>query len=180
MKIFADRFTDIPKDHIIIIDVNYVPITEDEELQIAADTKIPSYKQPATHGAIQEEFEEFVENVMGYIFQRDFIIEDEHQSNRDGSLSYYITFYPTDEDGNVRDKYLIFLRLSDHDIKWLSSRSKNYHRDTANKFKRSQDKNQLYMFRNIVIDGEMFKGFASALDHVYDMCDKMKDGSYFE
>lgn len=62
----------------------------------------------------KEEFDEFVENVMGYIFQRDFIIEDEYESNRNGSVSYYASFYPTDKEGNVRDKYLVFFRLSDH------------------------------------------------------------------
>lgn len=183
MKIFADRFTDIPKDHIIIIDVNYVPITEDEELQIAADTKIPSYKQPATHGAIQEEFEEFVENVMGYIFQRDFIIEDEHESNRKGSLSYYAAFYPTDSDGNVMDKYLVFFRLSDHKScsdKKGKIRRRNYHRAVANDFKRSDDKNQKWRFRDIVIGSGKYPSYNKALDVIADMLDDMQDGSYFE
>lgn len=179
MKIFANNIIDITQfqsDHIIIIDVNFTPITTGEDLQVAAAKCFSNMNKHQ----VANKFHMFALNVSNYISDHEFIIEDEHQSNRDGSLSYYITFYPTDEDGNVRDKYLIFLRLSDHDIKGLSSRSKNYHRDTANKFKRSQDKNQLYMFENIVIDGEMFKGFASALDHVYDMCDRMKDGSYFE
>lgn len=89
-------------------------------MQIAADTKIPSYKQPVTHGVIKEDFKEFVENVMSFISQRDFVIEDEHASNREGSLFYYATFYPTDKSGNVLDKYLVFFGLSDHKIVLIS------------------------------------------------------------
>lgn len=96
MKIFKNNAIDITKfqpDHVITIDVNYERINDEEK------------------------FDEFVENVMGYIFQRDFIIETKYESNRDGFVSYYATFYPTDEDGNVRDKYLVFFRLSDHKIR---------------------------------------------------------------
>ena len=127
MKIFANKFSDIPKDHIIIIDVNFTSITTGEELQVASAKCFSNMNKYQ----VANEFHMFALNVSNYISDHDFIIEDEHQSNRDGSLSYYITFYPTDEDGNVRDKYLIFLRLSDHDIKGLSSRSKNYHRDAC-------------------------------------------------
>lgn len=176
MKILANKFTDIPKDHIIIIDVNFAPITTGKELQIAA----AKYLNNMNKYQVADKFNMFALNVSNYISDYDFIIEDEHRSNREGSLSYYITFYPTDEDGNVRDKYLIFFRLSDHDIQKLSDRSRKYHRRTAEKLKRSQDEKQLYSFENIVIDGKKFKGFISALEYVDSILKQMKDGSYFE
>ena len=179
MKIFANNIIDITQfqsDHIITIDVNYLRVDDEEELQIAAASDI-------SDSIPKEEFDEFVENVMGYIFQRDFIIEDEHGSNRDGSVSYYATFYPTDEDGNLRDKYLVFFRLSDHKSrsdKDSNLRRRNYHKAIAKKFKRSDDEFQEWRFRDIVIGSKAYPSYNKALDAIADMLNKMKHGSYFE
>ena len=178
MKVLENKFADIPKENIIMIDVIYTEMSEEFELQIAAST---SSKLNFTKEHLQSRFQTFALNVSNYISDYDFVIEDEHPSDRGGSLSYYITFYPTDNDGNIRDKYLIFLRLSDHNLKGLSKRSRNYHKNTAKKFKRSDNSRQLYIFENIVVDGDKeFKSFASALNHINDMLDCMKDGSYYE
>lgn len=179
VKVISNITSFIPKTHIIEIEVNYSEIEEISEVEIAASNKIPKIKQ-YTQEELEDKFTTFSLNVLNYISDRDFIIEDNHPSNRDGSLSYYITFYPKDEDGNIRDKFLIFLRLSDHSINNLSKRSRNYHKRTAAQFKRSDDKTQKYMFENIVVDGIKCKGFASALDKIYDILDDMEDGSYFE
>lgn len=179
MKIFANNIIDITQfqsDHIIIIDVNYEKINDGVEIPVASASDI-------TDSIPKEEFDEFVENVMGYIFQRDFIIEDEHESNRNGSVSYYATFYPTDEDGNVRDKYLVFFRLSDHrshSDNGSNLRRRNYHRAIAKKFKRSDDEFQEWRFRDIVIGSRAYPSYNKALDAIADMLNKMKHGTYFE
>lgn len=98
MKISANNIIDITQfqsDHIITIDVNYERINDEVEIPIAAACGM-------YYDTIKEDFESFVEHVMGFIFQRDFIIENEHESNRSGFVSYYATFYPTDEAGNIR------------------------------------------------------------------------------
>lgn len=179
MKIFASNIIDITQfqsDHIITIDVNFAEVANSEVLKIAASKHLSNLNKYQ----VEDKFRTFSMNVLNYIDDRNFIIEEHHASNRAGSLSYYITFYPTDEAGNVRDKYLIFLRLSDHNIKDLSKKSMKYHRDTAKKFKRSSDENQLYSFENIVIDGKRFKGFMSALEYIHSLLEQMEDGSYFE
>lgn len=178
IKIISNTTQFIPKDHIIEIIVNYSEIEESFEIA-ASNDKTPKIKTYSKE-ELKNKFNTFSLNVLNYIHDRGFIIEDNHPSNRNGSLSYYITFYPTDEDGNIKDKFLIFLRLSDHNINNLNKRSLNYHKRTAAQFKRSNDKTQKYMFENIVVDGVQCKGFASALDRVYDILDDMEDGSYFE
>lgn len=176
MKILENKFANIPTENIIMIDVIYNEVQY--ELQIAAST---SSKLQYTKEQLRSRFQTFTLNVSNYISDYDFVIEDEHPSNRDGSLSYYITFYPTDDDGNIRDKYLIFLRLSDYSIKGLSKRSRNYHKNTAKKFKHSDYDRQLYLFENIVVDrNKEFKSFTSALAHIDNILVSMKEGSYFE
>lgn len=179
MKIFANNTIDITQfqpDRIITIDVNYERVYDENESLTAVSSDI-------SDSIPKEEFDEFVENVMGYIFQRDFIIEDEHERNRDGSVSYYATFYPTDEDGNVRDKYLAFFRLSDHKSRSDKDgklRRRNYHRAVARELKRSDDKHQEWIFRDIVIGTKAYPSYIKALDAIADMLDDMQDGTYFE
>lgn len=170
------EFMNIPKDHIITIDVNYERMSDGEEIPIAAACGM-------YYDTVKEDFESFVEHVMGFIFQRDFIIKDEHESNRNGSCSYYATFYPVGDDGNVRDKYLIFFRLSDHKSRSdfdSKMKRRNYHRAVADKFKRSEDRNQKWRFRDIVIGAERYPSYNKALDVIADMLDDMQDGTYFE
>lgn len=180
IKIVSNTIGFIPKEHIIEIVINYSVISESLDIAASKIVGKSSSSLDEDFESLKERFHTFALNVSNYVTDHDFIIEDEHPSNRNNSLSYYITFYPTDEDGNVRDKHLIFLRLSDHNINNLSDRSRKYHKNTANKFKRSQDKNQRYIFENIVVNGHTCKTFASALDTIYDILDDMQDGSYFE
>ena len=162
MKIFennAINITQFQPDHKITMDVNYERINDEEE------------------------FDKFVENVMGYIFQRDFIIEDEYESNRNGSVSYYATFYPTDKDGDVKYKYLVFFRLSDHkslfnkDSKLLRHQ---YHKDIARELKRSDDKHQEWIFRDIIIGTKAYPSYNNTLDAIADILADIQDGTYFE
>lgn len=179
MKISANNIIDITQfqsDHIITIDVNYERINDEVEIPIAAACGM-------YYDTIKEDFESFVEHVMGFIFQRDFIIENEHESNRSGSVSYYATFYPTDEAGNIRDKYLVFFRSSDHKSKSdfdSKMKRRNYHKSIAKKYKRSDDKNQQWRFRDIVIGTEAYPSYNKALDAIADMLNAMQDGTYFE
>lgn len=179
MKIFANNIIDITQfqsDHIITIDVYYEKMDGAGEIPIAAASGM-------YYDTVKEDFDSFVEHVMGFIFQRDFIIENEHASNRNGPVSYYATFYPTDEDGNVRDKYLIFFRLSDHKSRSDKDgklRRRNYHRAVAKEFKRSDDKHQEWRFRDIVIGSKEYPSYNKALDAIADMLNAMEDGTYFE
>lgn len=169
-KVIKSSLDIIPRDHIIEISVNY--IANENYSDIAASKQV-------LDGRAREEFQTFVENVLSILDQYDFIIEEHHESNRNNSLSHYITFYPTDEDGNILDKYIIFMRLSDHNIAGLRDKSKGYHKNMAKKHRRSDRKRQKYTFEKIIIRNRGFPSYFAAIDHLYDMFDSMEAGSYY-
>lgn len=171
----ASSLLDIPRDHIIFVDISYKEndSTQYDDIQIAASSKF----DPPTE-LQKEEFWSFVESVLGAVEQRNFVIEDKHKSNRQDSLSYYITFYPTDENDEILDKFCIFLRLSNHSIQHLNQKSRRYHQSQAKKFKRSDSKYQNFMSVNVSIDGKVWSNYGDALDYLCNKFDNMEEGIY--
>ena len=161
--------TSVPKDHVIVIDVSYQ--FDDKSIDIAASTDM--------NEIAKTEFQSFVINIVGALDQYEFDIVDKHRTNRKGSLSYYISFYPKDENGQIQDKYIVFFGLSTHDIPDLEAKSRRYHENMAEKHKRSNERIQPYDFVNIVIDGKIFSTYSAAVGHVYDLIESMYTGKYW-
>ena len=48
VTVFANKFSDIPKDHIIIIDVNFTPMTTGDESQVTSAKCFSNMKSHCT------------------------------------------------------------------------------------------------------------------------------------
>lgn len=176
MKIYSSNLVNII-DIVVNFDV-YTDYTE-SDLSVAADSNIPdNYTEKFKESEEFHRFEEFLINVLGVLDVNDFIIEDHHWSNRRNSLSYYISFYPTDAEGNVLDKYIINLRISTHWIKDSYNRYLQYNKSVAKKYKRSSGRYQKFLFKSVVVRGNEMPDYAQAVEYLYSIADKLSEGNY--
>lgn len=158
----------------IIIDVQYLYLYE----------AIAASKEHINSRIEIREFRDFVNSVNGSLHQRNFIVEDAHRSDRDEkySLSYYISFYLVDENKEIIDKFIIHLRLSNHDIEDFDERSRKYHQTMAERYKRSNNRYQMYRAINIVVDtkenSSEFNSYGSALEYLNNLFDSMEEGTF--
>lgn len=151
--------------------VNYTAISDErnEDVELAATTSISQ--------DTEQEFLQFVQNVIGILDYYQFDVLENHRSDK-GSLSYYISFYATDENNVVIPDYIVHFRLSTHGVKNIYKKSRNYYHDLANKHDLSGKGRQRYRFYNVVIDGKMYPTYEAALTYLEGICEKMEQGQY--
>lgn len=124
------------------------------------------------------EFWEFIENVAAILDARDFNIVDHHKTDRKNSLSYYFSFYPVDEDGNMLDEYLINFRISTHYIKGLYSKSRNHYNKLAKENKPEGKKFQKYRIKEIIVGKYQYTSYGETLRQIEDICDELMNSNY--
>lgn len=171
-------------DIIINIDLNYEEV-EDEYYK----DKLVAYSVYASRKKNnslflkedgQVEFNTFVDNVLGIITSSDFDIVKTESSNRKNSLSYYISFYPVDNDGNELTKYLIHLRISSHfddNTEEKREKRRKYYYNLSQEYKKSDKNKQYYRFLDVVINKKTkLNSPDKALDFVEYLCEQLSQG----
>lgn len=143
-------------------DVIYIDyVLTDEKDYIRSDVRDPlSIKEK--YRLSTEEINDwicFVDSVVSMIRDYDFDIVDEHQSGK--SYSYYISFYPTSEDGRRFSKEIkVVFRLSDH-------RNEQEH-----------TKSSKTIFKNFEVNGEKYPSTYSVMMAVDRICESLQNGDY--
>ena len=122
------------------------------------------------------EFEDFIVNILG-LFSALGFKDVEYDISRKSGTSHYFTFYSIDKQGNAKEKQLIILRISDHDRaegmneeEWRAFQRKQSteNQATADRYKEKFGKriNQVWAFKNIIINKKEYKSYDDALDEV--------------
>lgn len=155
-------------------------INEDIE-EVAANDQLNGNPKLSNNFASSQaylDFESFIVELLGDLDTLEFEVVDHHWSSRKNSLSYYIHFYPTDLDGFLLDKFMICMRISNHYEKDSYEKTNNYNFAVAQTHKKTQNKKQRFIFRDIIIDGKRFKDYFSAREYLYKMFEKLQNGNY--
>lgn len=115
-------------------------------------------------------FNAFVDNAIRLMKEKHSKIVDIHQSNRARSNSWYVSMYSANAKVEVKSKYLLIFRFSDHSISNFEERSAKYRDELAQANKLSEQSKQLNIPFEIVVrkdnNENHFKSFAEALDYV--------------
>lgn len=70
------------------------------------------------------------------------------------------------------------MRISNHYEKDSYNKTKNYNFAIAQKYKKSDEKNQRFIFRNIIIDGKRFQDYYDAREYLYEVFNHLQNGDY--
>lgn len=157
-----------------IIDVFYeIPFDLNS---VSADSEIkPIY---LSDGTIDEQaladYDAFVDNIYACLYNRFEIVEVE-ESPRSKS-SWYFWLYGKDAEGNVATKFLVRLRISDHEYSERHSKKaeRKYVGSKAQELKQPASKSsQDWKIRNITINGDKYSSYEEAEDAIYEKMDRL-------
>ena len=111
-------------------------------------------------------YDEFVLNALAVFDAHDFEIIENHGSPY--THSEYFSLVKKSDLENYNYKYILFIRISDHDI-WDRSKDlqKKYYSNLAETLKQPPTKaSQVWKFKNIVVNKEHFDTYEEALDAI--------------
>lgn len=120
--------------------------------------------------AALSEFQEFAINVVSVLDYNEFEPIDMTESDY-SETSFYYTAYKRDESTNTNIKCLIFLRISDHNLKSETEKQrKEYYRNKADELKQPPWKQrQKWKFKSIVVNNETYNSYDEALEGLEDI-----------
>lgn len=115
------------------------------------------------------DYDAFVDNIYAALCAF-FDVVNVEESNR-SDTSWYFWLYAKNKDGDVATKFIIRLRLSDHDYPahhkendekaYVERQAQTYKRPAGKKFQRWQ-------IKNIVVNNTSYQDYDEALDAIYD------------
>lgn len=136
------------------------------------------------NGRIKEkdDFDAFIINAGGKLLQNGYEIVDEHWSNNEDSLSYYIEAIKKNDINKSDIKVILFIRLSDHSLNSKTDFSRNrYYNKVAQDSKKPDNKNnQDWEFINIVSQGHSVEDYANAIKKLKDTLSQIETSYYME
>ena len=143
-------------------------ITVTVEFEQPVDASIAPLKHPdgsPDQSAISE-YEEFVLNALEIFGEHDFEVVEEAESDR--SHSMYFSLAKHDDFVNKDYKYILFIRISDHEIRErMKSKRKQYYDRKANEIKQPTSKQkQTWKFKEIIVNDTIFDSYDDALDEI--------------
>ena len=160
------------KEKTVVINIDFPnifnAITEDQY----SDNKQPE----------RNDFDAFIINASGKLLQNGYEIIDEHWSNNEDSLSYYIEAIKKNDIEKSNIKVILFIRLFGHflNAKTDLSRSK-YYNNIAQNNKMLIDKNsQNWQFINIVSNGHSAEDYNNAIKRLTDTLSQIETNYYTE
>lgn len=125
------------------------------------------------------EFEAFVDTIEGLMVTYDFEIMEDSISDV-SKISRYYYFYPRDKKtGELKNKFLIIFRLSDHATPELSKdmkirRNKYFQTKSKEYSKRTDDYPQAYKVLNVVVNNKTFADYDEAIDAIDELFNKLR------
>lgn len=106
-------------------------------------------------------WDDLIDSVISVLNDYEFDIIEHHQSGK--SYSYYVSFYPTSEDGLRFDEPVkIVFRLSNH---------RNDQDHSSNKIKRA-------FFKSFELDGEQYSNPVDIFFAIDEICKELQKGNY--
>lgn len=157
-----DELKNLIKIYRVSIDVVY------EEAHAINATSIEPLK--GSDGVYNEvalnEYNAFLINALSIFDYHDFDVIDEHSSPY--SESYYASLVKKDQAEAADYKYILFVRLSDHDIRKEAKKGRvKFHNDEAERLKQPSSKTkQLWKFKEIIVNKNTFSSYEAALDYI--------------
>ena len=143
---------------------------------VSADTEIRSVN--LQNGTADEQaladYDAFIDNIYACLINRFEIVEIEESPR--SKTSWYFWIYAKDSDGNIATKFLVRLRVSDHEYSEGHSKKAehNYVERKAQEFKRpASKKRQDWKIKNIVINNDKYYSYEEAEDAIYEKMDKL-------
>ena len=141
---------------------------EDEDMEIAASMSDIQRQNLIQQLLPTKEFSDFIKAVEKFLVADDCVIDRSVDSNRQNSLSHYISFHRKSDESDSKIKIVFHLRLSDHsfyDHAKESNQAKYYNsvvrrnieRTIHKKFKGSK-------YKNIQVGNRKVKDFSSLLE----------------
>lgn len=148
--------------------VNTMTIVVELFQDIFAASKIKPLTRPDGSRDLRavDEYDEFVMNVLSIFDYNDFEIIEEHESPY--SDSCYFTLVKKDDFKNQDYKYILFVRISDHENRRSTRRQRNkYFANKAYDMRKPDTKSkQIWKLKEITVDGLSFQSYDEALDEV--------------
>lgn len=174
MKIYirSSEIKNSPEEY--VIDVVYeVPTSFGE---VSADTEIkPVY---LTDGTVDEQaladYDAFIDNIYACLSNRFELVEVEESPR--SKTSWYFWIYGKDADGNIATKFIVRMRISDHEYPERHNKKaeRAFVKEKAQEFKRPKNKRyQEWKIKNITINGEMYSSYEEAEDAIYEKMDRL-------
>lgn len=148
----------------------------DEEYDIAANMYIhhPSIKKRYKISQAQlDELDEFIGNVLSMIVNFRFNVVSHGQASK--GYSYYIDFYPVDENGNQLELWQIRFRISDHRQKIGRYNRVNRIDDITT----ISEKSHVLIKSFEIGEGHRFGTLESAMTEMKRICMNLQKGQYF-
>lgn len=122
------------------------------------------------------DFNDLVDSVYSVIDHFDFDIVDEGQSKK--SYSYYIDFFPTDQNSDRWDDSIqIKFRLSNHSNRGADNKSSNTSNRGQNKGRDESDKPMIYV-KSFMLGSKQYPGQFAIMQAVKKICISLKAGDY--
>lgn len=115
-----------------------------------------------------ELYDEFILNALAVFDDHDFEILEEHGSPFEGSHSYYCTLVKRDQLKDMKYKYILFVRLSDHTNREASAASKRkFYHEEAQRLKQPTTKSkQTWRLKEITVNKDTYNSYDEALDDI--------------
>lgn len=174
MKIYVKGSENHMVSEDYIIDVIY-EVSFDKSILASYSEIKPVYLQD---GTIDEQaladYNAFIDNIYACLSNR-FDIVDIEESLR-SKTSWYFWLYGKDANGNVATKFLVRLRISDHEYSEYHNKKSehNYVRGKAQELKRPLSKReQDWKIKNIIINGRKYNSYEEAEDAIYEEMDRL-------
>lgn len=171
MKIYIrnseQHINEVPNEY--IVDVFYDVPDESVWSVISAGITPVAWEDERVDEQALVDYNDFVDNVYAALCAF-FDVVDIEESNK-SDTSWYFWLYAKNKDGDVATKFIIRLRLSDHDYpaRHRERDEKAYVEKKAQTYKRSPEKKfQQWQIKGIVVNNEKYQDYDEALDAIYD------------
>ena len=176
MKLYVRSSEDRIKSEDYIIDVVYEVSLDDEILASYSEIKPVYLKDGAIDEQALADYNAFIDTIYGCLCSR-FDVVDIEESPK-SKTSWYFWLYGKDEDGNVATKFIVRLRISDHEYaKHHNSRAEQKYVDNkAQDLKRAaMKKHQNWILKNIVVNGRNYFDYEDAEFDIFEKMDRLSD-----
>ena len=157
---------EIPNEY--IIDVFYDVPDESVWSVISAGITPIAWEDDRVDEQALADYNDFVDNIYAALCAF-FDVVDIEESNK-SDTSWYFWLYAKNKDGDVATKFIIRLRLSDHDylVRHRERDEKTYVEKKAQTYKRPAEKKfQQWQIKSIVVNNEKYQDYDDAVDAIY-------------
>lgn len=146
--------------------VGRITVTIEYDVSVAVSIAPLRHEDGSPDQSAISEYEEFIINALEIFGEHDFEVVEEAESDR--SHSMYFSLVKHDDFTDKDYKYILFVRISDHQIRDRIKKSrKQYYDRRANELKQpAVKKKQTWRFKEIIVNDQIFDSYDDALDEI--------------